>query len=318
MTKYIVKRLLLSLVTLWLLVTIVFVIVAVLPGNVGRTILGNTAPEQAVLDFNERWGLNDPLLTRYARLVKGLFTFDFGESWKTSSSVWDLLSGPLFRSAKLAVLALAITTPISIAAGTFAARHRDTWIDRTIVLTGLATSSIPEYVTGVILAVVVGVQLEWLPVVATIPDGTPFLQQFRYLWLPAISMAIVYFGYIARMMRAGTIRALDADYTRTATMRGLSDAAVMRKHVLRNALAPTITVVSVQIGYLFGGIIAVETVFNYAGLGQALLNAARTKDLPVLQVAVTIVAIVYMVATLVADVIIAWLNPRVRQELGAG
>jgi hypothetical protein len=137
------------------------------------------------------------------------------------------------------------------------------------------------------------------------PEGTSLLGQLEYLLLPAIAMVFAYFGYIARMTRAGVITALQADYTRTATMKGLSNGQVMRRHVLRNALAPTITVISVQIGYLIGGIIGVEKVFNYAGLGSTMLSAVGAKDIPVLQGAVLLVGIVYMLSTLLADLLIA-------------
>jgi peptide/nickel transport system permease protein len=209
-----------------------------------------------------------------------------------------------------------MTTPIAIGAGLIAAKYRDSRLDRTIVLVGLATSSIPEFVTGALLAVIFGVQLGWFPSVATIPAGTSLWGQLDYLVLPAAAMAIVYFGYIARMMRSGTIRALESDYTRTATMKGLTGTQVMFKHALRNSLAPTITVISVQIGYLFGGIVGVELVFNYPGLSRVILDSVNDLDLPVLQVAVIIVGGIYMITTLLADLIIAWLNPRARLEAG--
>ncbi len=134
--------------------------------------------------------------------------------------------------------------------------------------------------------------------------------------MPALAMAIVYFGYIARMARAGTIEVLQSDYTRTATMKGLTTAQTMRHHVLRNALVPTVAVIAVQIGYLFGGIIAVEQIFNYNGMGATMLFAAERKDLPMLTAGVLVIGIVYMVATLAADLITAWMNPRIR--LGRG
>ncbi len=316
MLRYISRRVLLSLVTLWLLATIVFLITNVIPTDPARAILGNTAPEASVIRFRTQFGLTDPLIRQYGRLLKGLVTFDFGLSWGTKREVWSLIEQPLFRSAKLAALAMAITTPLSIFAGLIAAKFRDRRLDRGIVLVGLATSSIPEFVTGALLAVVFGVNLHWFKPVATIPPGTPPLEQLQYLILPATAMTIAYFGYIARMMRAGTIRALDSDYVRTAAMKGMSSSQVMTRHVLRNAIAPTITVMSVQVGYLFGGIVGVELVYNYPGISQVVLNAAKKKDLPVLQVAVLIVALIYMVATLLADIIIAWLNPRARLELG--
>ncbi len=151
-------------------------------------------------------------------------------------------------------------------------------------------------------------------VFANPPEGTSILGQIPYLITPAMAMVIAYFGYIARMSRAGVINGLQSDYARTATMKGLSKGDVMRNHILRNALAPTITVISVQVGYLFGGIIGVEKVFNYAGLGSTMLSAVTSKDIPVLQGAVLLVGIIYMISTLLADVLIAFLNPRVRLE----
>ncbi|HEY8636113.1 MAG TPA: ABC transporter permease, partial [Candidatus Limnocylindrales bacterium] len=140
------------------------------------------------------------------------------------------------------------------------------------------------------------------------------LTQLRYLLMPATAMAIVYFGYIARMTRAGAIEVLQSDYARTATMKGLTTGQTMRRHVLRNALIPTVAVIAVQVGYLFGGIIAVEKIFNYNGMGQTMLFAAQQKDIPMLTAGAIVIGIVYMFATLVADMTIAWMNPRLRLD----
>ena len=312
MARFIARRLLLSLITLWLLATIVFVIANVLPNDVGRTILGPFAPQAAVDQLNQRLGTDRPLLVRYVDSMRGLVTLNFGDSFVSGQAVLPQLLGAVGRSAKLAGLALLITIPISIVAGLYAARRRDRVADRAIVLLGVTSSSIPEFVTGTILVVVVGVQLGWLPVLATAPSNADIPTQIRYLLMPAVAMAIVYFGYIARMTRAGTIEVLQSDYTRTATMKGLTTGQVMRRHVLRNALVPTVAVIAVQIGYLFGGIIAVERIFNYNGMGQSMLFAAQHKDLPMLTAGVVVIGIVYMLATLGADVIIAWMNPRIR------
>ena len=149
---------------------------------------------------------------------------------------------------------------------------------------------------------------------ATPPPRAGPLEVLRYLTMPALAMAIVYFGYIARMTRAGTIEVLESDYIRTATMKGLTTQQTMRRHVLRNALVPTVAVIGVQIGYLFGGIIGVEKIFNYNGMGQLMLLAAQRKDIPMLTAGVIVIGIVYMLATLTADLIIAWMNPRARLE----
>jgi peptide/nickel transport system permease protein len=292
----------------------VFVIANVLPANVGRTILGPFAPQESVDALNERLGTNRPLLVRYVESIQGIVTLDFGDSFVSGQPVLPQLLAAVGRSAKLAGLALLITIPFSILAGLYAASRRDRKVDRAIVLVGVTSSSIPEFITATILVVVVGVQLGWLPVLATPPPNADVLTQIRYLLMPAIAMAIVYFGYIARMTRAGAIEVLQSDYTRTATMKGLTPAQTMRHHVLRNALVPTVAVIAVQIGYLFGGIIAVEKIFNYNGMGATMLFAAQNKDLPMLTAGVLIIGIVYMLATLAADLIMAWMNPRIRLD----
>jgi peptide/nickel transport system permease protein len=314
MARFIARRLLLSLVTLWLLITIVFIIANVLPNDVGRTILGPFAPQESVNALNKRLGTDRPILVRYVDSVLGVVTLDFGDSYVTGKPVMPQLAGAIGRSAKLAGLALGITIPLAIVAGLFAARRRDRPIDRAIVLLGVTSSSIPEFVTGTILVVVVGVQLKLLPVLATPPATADVPTQIRYLLMPALAMAIVYFGYIARMTRAGTIEVLGSDYIRTAAMKGLTIGQTMRRHVLRNALIPTVAVIAVQIGYLFGGIIAVEKIFNYNGMGQTMLFAAERKDIPLLTAGAIVIGIVYMVATLSADLIIAWMNPRIRLD----
>ncbi len=303
-------------VTLWMIATIVFMIVNVLPGDVGRKVLGPTANKIDVAAMNARLGTDKPLLEQYVRSLKNLATFDFGDSFQSGGPVMDLLWPALGRSAKLAILAFIITIPISIAAGIFAARRQDKLADRVVVNAGLASSSLPEFVTASVLLAVFAVNFKIGNVYANVPDGTSFFGQLDYLLLPAMAMVVSYFGYIARMTRAGVISSLHADYTRTATLKGLSSGQVMRRHVIRNAMAPTITVISVQIGYLFGGIIGVERVFNYAGLGTMMLNAVGKKDIPVLQTAVLMVGIIYMISTLLADLLIAAINPRVRLERG--
>lgn len=316
MIRFIARRVVLSLITLWLLATIVFVIANVLPNDVGRTILGPFAPQESVDALNERLGTDDPVLEQYARAMRSLVTLDFGVSFQSGQPVMPLLAAAIGRSAKLAGLALLLTIPIAIAAGLFAARRRDKRADRTIVLLGVTLSSIPEFVVGTLLVVIIGVQLKLLPVLAIPPEDADPLTTIYFLLMPATAMAVVYFGYIARMTRAGAIDVLESDYVRTATMKGLKSNQVMTRHVLRNALIPTVAVIGVQIGYLFGGIIGVEKIFNYNGMGQLMLFAAQRKDIPVLQAGAIVIGVVYMLATLLADLIIAWMNPRIRSEMG--
>ena len=293
-TRYVIRRLGLSLITLLLLVTIVFLIVNVLPST--RTQHPRPLrPAVAVDAVNEEIGFNDPKLTQFGRLVKETFTFDFGESYQFKRPVSDLLWPALGRSAKLVGLALVMTVPLAIAAGFFAARRRNTVADRSVVTLGLASSSIPDFVSGVTLQYLLGVKLGWFPVLALAPEGSGPLTTIDHLMLPALAIVCVYFGYIARMTRAGTIQALDADYTRTAVMKGLGRRSMMRRHVTRNALQPTVSVIGIQIGYMFAGLVALERIFNYPGLGNLIYQAASKKDFPLLSAAVILVGIIYMV-----------------------
>jgi peptide/nickel transport system permease protein len=314
MVRWLLRRLVLSLITLWLLATIVFVIANVLPNDVGRTIAGPFAPQETVDAINERLGTNDPLPEQYLRAMRNLVTFDFGNSFQNRQPVLPAIIAAIGRSGVLAAYALLLTIPIAILAGLFAGRRRDRPADRAIVLAGVTLSSIPEFVIGTILVVVVGVQLRLLPVIARPPDNANIITFLSFLTMPALAMAIVYFGYIARMTRAGTIEVLESDYIRTATMKGLTTSQTMRRHVLRNAPVPTVAVIGVQIGYLFGGIIGVEKIFNYNGMGQLMLMAAQRKDIPMLTAGVIVIGLVYMLATLTADLVIAWMNPRARLE----
>ncbi len=181
-----------------------------------------------------------------------------------------------------------------------------------ITLTGSSAATVPEFVSGIVVIVIFGVALKVLPVTAAAGEGASFFTQLRYLILPAVPLVLVLFGYIARMARAGTVEALESDYARTATLKGLKRGVVIRRHVLRNSLLPTITVIATQTGYLIGGLVIVETLFNYQGIGKLIFSAATAKDFPMLEAGVLTIGLVYMVATLAADLLTISLNPRLR------
>ena len=223
-----------------------------------------------------------------------------------------MLGDALVNSLKLGILAFIIVVPLSILGGVYAALNEGSKRDRVISLGGLSATAIPDFVWAVVLILVFSLVLGIFPATATAPPGSGFLDQLYYLILPAICLVFVLFGYIARMARAGTVEALDADYTRTAIIKGLPRRTVVRGHVLRNSLLPTIAVVATQTGYLLGGLLVIETIFNYQGIGQTLYRAAVQKDFPMLQTGVLVVGIVYLVATLLADIAYSVLNPRVR------
>jgi peptide/nickel transport system permease protein len=298
---------------LFLLSIVIFLAAQVLPGDVGRRVLGPFADQASVDALNHQLGTDRPLITQYWDWISGVLTGDLGESIQ-NRPVSDVLLDPLVASGKLALLAFIIVVPLAIAGGVFAAIHEGSSRDRLISVGGLSATAIPEFVWAVVFIVVFAVGLGLFPTTAQFPDGASVFTQLKYLFLPALCLVCVLFGYIARMARAGTIEALEADYTRTAVLKGLPQRTVIRRHVLRNSLLPTIAVVATQAGYLIGGLVIIELIFNYNGIGQALYRAATQKDIPVLQSGVLLIGIVYLVATLIADILYSILNPRVRLE----
>jgi peptide/nickel transport system permease protein len=311
-TRYLLRRVGLAIVTLWILSLIVFFAGQVLPGDPARATLGPLAAPSAVRALDHSLGVDRPLVTQYLGWLGGLLHGNMGTSYAYQSAVAPFIRSALANSAKLAALALIVIIPLGIAGGVIAALNYGGAIDRVISLTGSSAATVPEFVSGIVVIVVFGVALKVLPVTAAAGTGASFLTQLKFLILPAVPLVLVLFGYIARMARAGTAEALESDYARTATLKGLRRSVVIRRHVLRNSLLPTITVIATQTGYLIGGLVVVETLFNYQGIGKLIFSAATAKDFPMLEAGVLTIGVVYMVATLAADLLTITLNPRLR------
>jgi len=302
-------------VTLALLSLMVFFGGQVLPGNVGRAILGPFADERAVEALNQSLGLDRPYIVQYWDWISNFVQGDMGMSYGFRAPVSPFVLDALANSSKLALVAFLIVVPLGILGGVVAALNVNRPIDRIISLGGLSATVLPEFVTGIVLILIFGVWLKWLPIAATWPEGSGFATQLYHLILPSLPLFLVLFGYIARMARAGMVEALDSDYTRTAVLKGLSWPTVIRRHVLRNALLPTITVIATQTGYLIGGLVVIETLFRYQGIGSLIYTAARGKDFPMLEAGILTIGVVFALATLAADIAYTLLNPRIR--LGA-
>ncbi len=311
MTRYILKRLGLTVITLVIVSFVVFAASQLLPGDVGRTILGPYASQQQVDALDKSLGNDKPLPVRYWNWASDFVKGDWGTSPVQNVEVRPLVLGRLKNSLYLAAFAMVLIVPFSIFMGVVAALNYGKLVDRGITIVGLSFIALPEFVIGVILIVVFAVQLGWFPTSSQVPGTNP-VDWFRQLLLPAIPIMFVLFGYISRMARAGTVDALQANYTRTAILKGLPRRHVVSRHVVRNSMLPTITVVSVQVGYLVGGLLVVETLFAYPGIGQLTLESATGHDLPTLEACVLMIAIIYCFANLIADLAYGVLNPRVR------
>ena len=312
MKRLILRRLLLIVPTLLLVSLLVFFMAEVLPGDIGRTILGPYASPEQVAELNRRLGADRPLVVQYVTWLGDFVTGDWGQSATLNEPVLGLTMERLWNSVKLAGLSLLFILPASLFLGVTAGLRRDTTLDRTITVTSLSLTVIPEFVSGVILIVLFAVMLPIFPVTALPPPGSGPATQVWYLVLPAVSLMFVELGYIARMARAGVAEVLDLPYVRTATLKGLPRREVVRRHVLRNGLLPTVTVIGAQIGWLVGGLVVIETLFNYPGIGKLMADSATLHDIKVLEATVIVVAAIYMVSNLAADVVVALLNPRIR------
>jgi peptide/nickel transport system permease protein len=313
MARYIAKRLGLALITLVLLSMIVFGASQLLPGDLGRSVLGRDATAEAVAEYNHEHGTDRSVVVQYLDWAGGVAHGDLGRSLvPPEQPVWDVLRPALLNSLKLAVFAFCLVVPFGILGGVLSGLRVGKVTDRTITVVGLSLAVVPEFVTGLVLILVLSIWAGWFPVTAQWEPGSGPLTQVKHLTLPAIALTLVLFGYVARITRAGVVEALDADYTRTAYLKGLPRKTVIRRHVLRNALMPTIAVIATQVGYLLGGLVAIELLFNYRGIGLTVLEAAKLKDYTVLGAGVMIIGFTYVMVTLVGDIISALLNPRVR------
>lgn len=289
-----------------------FAAAQLLPGDIGRSILGPFAPQEAVDAYNAGIGADRSAVVQYVDWIGGVVRGDFGTSLALQTPVRPLLADALGNSLELALVAFVIVVPLGVLGGVVAGLRAGRFADRAITVVGLSLTVVPEFVTGIFLIIVFGIWLGWLPITAEWPEGAGVLTQLRYLLLPALALSLVLFGYIARITRAGVVEALDADYTRTAYLKGLPSSVVVRRHVLRNALLPTIAVVATQIGYLVGGLVVIEILFNYNGVGLLIFTAAQQKDFTMLSSGVLAVGVVYLLVTLAADLVYAALNPRIR------
>lgn len=314
MTRFLLRRLALMVATLVVVSMVIFALAQIVPGDVGRTILGPYASPAQVAALDHRLGYDRPLVVRYVDWVAHFVTGRWGDSTLLQEPVGHLLGQRLLNSLQLAAVALVLIVPFSIGMGVAAGLREGSTFDRIVTTVGLSLTAIPEFVSGVILLVIFAASLRWFPVSAAFPGGAGPIERLHHLILPSIPLMFVLFGYIARMARAGTLGVVEAPYYRTAILKGLPRREIVRRHVLRNALPPTITVVGLQAGFLAGGLVVIETLFNYQGVGKLLLDAAVGHDVPVLETTALLIGVLIMVANLLADLSYALLNPRIRLQ----
>lgn len=300
---FLIRRILLALVTLAVLSTLVFFLVNMLPGDVGRILLGHEASAESVARLNHELGLDRPLLDQYKDWITGLLSGDLGTSIQYKIPVADLLWTSLWNSVRLVSLALLIAFVLAVMSGMIAGLRAGRAPDRVLTITGSVFLAVPDFVFGIGFIVIFALGLGWFPTSARIPEGTPPLGYLHYLILPAIVIALYEYAFLQRHLRASVIETLQSDYTRTAYLMGGRSIHVALRHVLRNSLAPTLAVLAVHVGALIGGSVVVEVMFNYDGVGRRIVTAAEAKDFPLLGACVLAVGTIYIAATLVVDIV---------------
>jgi peptide/nickel transport system permease protein len=314
--RMIMHRLLLTVLTLFVVSVGIFVLAQVLPGDIGRTMLGPYASPDQVAALNDQLGLNRPVAVRYLEWLGGFVTGQWGTSPILGSEIGTVIASAAGRTALFAVVAFLISAPISYLVGSYAGRHPGSRLDRVINLGSVGASGTPDIVSGVVLIAVFAVALRVFPSTAQTTDPNPITQVY-YLILPSLAVAPTIVGYLARIVRANTREVAESDYVRTAVLKGIPDAGIRRRHIGRNAIVPGLAVFSAQLVYLLTGLVAIERLFNYPGLGSILLKATETNDVIVLATGTMLVAVLLIMVNLVADIAMVLLNPRLRTVAAA-
>lgn len=313
MAGYTLRRLLLVLVVLAAVSLLVFAITSILPGNVAHLILGQFAPPEQVKALEEKFGLNDPVLVQYWRWATRFVTGDFGVSILQSRPVAPLVFEALQRSLALTLVSFFFIATIGIALGVIAALQHGRPLDHSISILSYLGIAVPEFFWSIVVILVFAVWLGWLPASGYEPLAKVGFTQWAYHIIgPVLTLVFAHLAHISRLTRSSMIEVLQSPYVMAARAKGLPERVVVVHHALRNALLPTITVLALDIGRLMGGIVVIETVFAYPGLGRLLVFSIQSRDIPTLQASILVVAAIYALANLAADLLYAWLNPKIR------
>ncbi|ANT60845.1 MULTISPECIES: ABC transporter permease [Roseobacteraceae] len=314
MLRYIAFRSLVALFLVWIVVTVVFLLLHLIPGDPAELLLsqGNIpADPNAVLALREKMGLNAPLWQQYLDHIAGIFTGDLGASFRDGAPVIEQIGLRLPRTLEVIVSAALIASAIGVPLGTFAAIRADGRADAVISFFASAALSTPVFVVGSVVILIFAQELKWLPAGGFVPFSEDPVEHLKLLLLPAGTVALSLLAVITRMSRASVLEVLERDYVRTARAKGVSRARILRRHVVRNALIPVLTILGLELGTLIGGTVLVEFVFNWPGLSGYLVTAVDARDYPEVVGIVMTISVLFVLLNLVVDVVNAMLDPRI-------
>lgn len=309
---YILNRLLSLALTLVLISAITFAVTNILPGDVAMMIMGTQSNPEALAGLRESLGLNDSLPVQYGRWIGGMLTGDWGTSLVFKEPIGPLLLQKMTASALIVVLSMSIALICAVPLGVWAAVHRDRWQDTTASTAALLGVSLPDFFWGIMLILLFARGLGWLPSSGFADPGDDFLLALRHAFLPSLALGLGLMAHLTRMTRATMTGILGQEFIRVARAKGLAERTVVWRYGLANAVGPVMTVAGLQVGYLFGSIIVVESLFNYTGMGWLTYQALLNRDIPLIQASVFVIAAVVMLANLVVDLLYVLVDPRIR------
>lgn len=312
MTKLIIRRLLLGLVTMWVVSLMVFGTTEVLPGDVATAILGQSATPEALTAIRQELGLDRPALIRYIEWLGNLVTGDLGKSLATGRQITELIGERLGKTLILAMMTAALAVPLAIFLGLIAAIFPGSFFDRGICMGTLCLVSVPEFFTASLLVLIFAVTLHWLPAISYITADQSLLKLLRNLALPIMTLTASIMAHMTRMTRTAVLNVTSSSYIEMAILKGVPRLQIVLRHALLNALAPIFNVVALNLAYLISGVVIVETVFAYPGIAKLMVDAVSTRDIPLVQACAMIFCCTYVGLNLLADLFSILTNPRLR------
>ncbi len=310
--KLVAQRIALGLLLLLAVSVLIFAGTQILPGDVAQSILGQSATPTALANLREELGLNDPAYIRYFRWLWGFLHGDLGTALSNGQDIADAIGRRLGNTLFLAFWAAVVAVPLAILLGLVAVRYRNRWPDKLISGITLASISLPEFFIGYVLIFWFGVKLRWLPSVATVYDSMTLWEKLNAIALPVAVLTLVVLAHMMRMTRAAILNVMQSAYIETAELKGLSAFNVIFRHAFPNAISPIVNVVMINLAYLVVGVVVVEVIFVYPGMGQYLVDHVAKRDVPVVQATGLIFAAVYVLLNLIADIVAIISNPRLR------
>ncbi len=310
--KLVAQRIALGLLLLLAISVVIFVGTQLLPGDVAQAILGQSATPQALENLRRDLGLNEPAYIRYFNWLGGVLTGDLGVALSNGQDISEQLGKRLSNTLFLAGVAAVVAVPVSIILGLVAVRYRNRWPDKLISGATLASISLPEFFIGYLLIYFVAVRLGWFPSVSTVYDSMSLLERLNAVALPATTLTLVVLAHMMRMTRAAILNVMQSAYIETGELKGLSGFTIIARHAFPNAIAPIVNVVMLNLAYLVVGVVVVEVIFVYPGMGQYLVDHVSKRDVPVVQACGLVFAAVYIGLNIIADVVAILTNPRLR------